>query len=461
MGFAGKHIILKQVIDLEYHGEIDRSALKRQVSDWCHRELIPQIKEQLGKLRTKGKVYKIDKLEITLQVDATGNWLANATPHIVQQLHNQVESEIQKYHDGAPLPPATSQQLFVEAFIYFLQHGHLPWWSPVSTHHVWQEELENLLITGFGDNAKARLLRILKQPVVQQRVLYQVPDELFIKLMVQVNAGIEKQITNLINDIKGLVKDAEERKTVCTIFRQSVMACIYEAGQQPFAEHVYAHFVHQLSASGHLQHIPINKEKYSTAARGTAGKENKENIEGNEIEFVLADDPVQIKQEGIYIQNAGLIIVASLLPALFKKLALFDGFAITDTNRAVCLVQYLASGRERIAEFELGLAKILCGLDTDTPVDTYIRLTKEEKQAINDLLVSVIEYWEVLKNTSPEGLQQTFLQRPGKLQLVNNEWVLQVEQKPWDVLLPHLPWNIDITKLPWMPYLLKTVDENI
>ena len=170
---------------------------------------------------------------------------------------------------------------------------------------------------------------------------------------------------------------------------------------------------------------------------------------------------MQIKQEGIYIQNAGLVIVASLLPALFEKLALFDGVVITDMNRAVCLVQYLASGRERIAEFELGLAKILCGLDTDTPVDTSIRLCKKEKQAINDLLVSVIEYWEVLKNTSPEGLQQTFLQRPGKMQFINSDWVLQVEQKPWDVLLPHLPWNFNITKLPWMPYLLKTVDENI
>ncbi|OQP62408.1 hypothetical protein A3860_29055 [Niastella vici] len=454
MGFIGKHIILKQVIDLEYHGQADGFALQRQVSDWCHRELIPQMEEQLGKLRTKGKVYRIDKLEIAVQVDGN-KWMADATVQIVQQLHDQVEQEIQKYHTDSGLTPATYQQLFVDAFIYFLQHGHLPWWSPVSTHHIWLEELDNLLITGFGENARARLLHLLKQQVVQQRVLYEVPDELFIKLMVQINSGIEQGITNLMNDIRKLVKDEDERRTVLPVFRQCVMACIYRVDHHQFAEHVYAHFVHQLSARGHLQHIPVNNGKFKhkiAVGHLTNGKSKEE-------EAVLTADSFTIKQEGIYIQNAGLIIVASFLPALFNKLDVFDGSAITDMNRAVCLVQYLASGRERIAEFELGLAKILCGLETDTPVDTNIRLTKTEKQEIHALLLSVIDYWEALKDTSPEGIQHSFLQRRGKLQLVNNDWVLQIEQKNWDVLLQQLPWSINTIKLPWMPGQLKTAYE--
>lgn len=443
MGFIGKHIILKQVIDLEYHGEADRFALQRQVADWCHLELIPQMEEQLGKLRTKGKVYRIDKLEIAVQVDGD-KWMADATIQVIQQLHDQVEQEIQKYHSGSGLTPATYQQLFVDAFIYFLQHGHLPWWSPVSTHHIWLEELDNLLITGFGENARARLLHLLKQPVVQQRVLYEVPDELFIKLMVQINGGIEQGITNLMNDIRKLVKDEEERRTVLPVFRQCVMACIYRVDQHQFAEHVYANFVQQLSTRSHLQHIPVNNRKHNKS---------------KEDESVLTADSISIKREGIYIQNAGLVIVASFLPALFNKLDVFDGSAITDMNRAVCLVQYVASGRERIAEFELGLAKILCGLETDTPVDTSIRLTRTEKQEIHQLLLSVIDYWEALKDISPEGLQHSFLQRRGKLQLVNNDWVLQIEQKNWDVLLQQLPWNISTIRLPWMPCQLKTAYE--
>ena len=170
MGFVGKHIILKQVIDLQYNGRTDGFDLQREVTEWCHRDLMPHIQEQLGKLRTKGKVYKIEKLEVDVQIDATGNWMANATAQVVKQVHEQIDHEIKKYHDDPNLKPVTLPQQFVEAFIYFLQHGHLPWWSQVSTHHVWQEELESLLITGFDERSKAQLLQLLKQPDVQQRI---------------------------------------------------------------------------------------------------------------------------------------------------------------------------------------------------------------------------------------------------------------------------------------------------
>jgi hypothetical protein len=460
MGFVGKHIILKQVIDLEYNGHTDGFDLQREVTDWCHHDLIPQIQEQLGKLRTKGKVYRIDKLEVAVELDAAGKWMANATTHVVQQVQEQVELEIKRYHDDPNLKPVTFPQQFVEAFIYFLQHGHMPWWSPVSTHHVWQEELESLLITGFDEKAKAKLLQLLKQPDVQQRVLYQVPDEVFIKLMVQINAGIEKDITNLINDIKHLVNDTAERKTVITLFRQSVMAFIYEVGSHQFAEHVYAHFVHQLSARGNLQHLKINKGQLrNTVLKKSIPEEQwrpKADDQGADYEHLDPSSINKIKQEGIYIQNAGLIIVAPFLIILYKRLGLLDGLEITDKNRAVYLAQYIASGRERVAEFELGLTKILCGLESDTPVDTQWQLTSEEKTGINDLLLSAIEYWSILKDTSPDGLQHTFLQRSGKLRFINNEWRLQVEPKPWDVLLQHLPWSISMIKLPWMRNMLRT-----
>ncbi|MBO9204968.1 MULTISPECIES: contractile injection system tape measure protein [Niastella] len=390
------------------------------------------------------------------------NRLAGASTQIVQQEPDNVEQEIKRYHDEPNMKPVNFPQLFVEAFIYFLQHGHLPWGSPVTNHHVWQEELENLLITGFDEKTKGELVQLLKQPDVQQRILYQVPDEVFIKLMVQINAGIEKDITNLINDIKHLVTDAEERKTVLILFRQSVITFIYEVSSHQFAGHVYAHFVHQLSAQGNLRHIQIRKGKLRNTVlkkaipamrwRTTTDDRNAE-YEHKALSYETNKN--KIKQEGIYIQNAGLIIIAPFLPVFFKKLGLYDGVVITDKSRAVYVLQYIASGRIWVAEFELGLAKILCGMESDTPVETYFQLTHEEKTAINDLLLSTIEYWSILKDTSPDGLQHTFLQRAGKLQFINNEWKLQIEPKACDVLLQHFPWNVNMIKLPWMPFMLK------
>ena len=168
------------------------------------------------------------------------------------------------------------------------------------------------------------------------------------------------------------------------------------------------------------------------------------------------DVSVDLK-EGIFIHNAGLVIVAGFLHMFFKKLSLLtEGNEITDKSKAAMLVQYLASGKESIAEFELGLAKILCGLEMQTPVDTTILLTTKEKEEANELLLSVIEYWSVLKNTSVDGLQDSFLLREGKLSLNDKGWLLQVEQKSFDMLLQQLPWNISMIKLPWMKNLLKT-----
>jgi hypothetical protein len=75
---------------------------------------------------------------------------------------------------------------------------------------------------------------------------------------------------------------------------------------------------------------------------------------------------------------------------------------------------------------------------------------------VDEMLLSLIEYWSVLKNTSIDGLRESFFKRSGKLGIVNNEWVLQVEQKPFDMLLQQLPWSISMIKLPWMENLLKT-----
>lgn len=479
MGFSDKHIILKQVLELEYNGDADGFALQQEVSDWCHRELIPQIDEQLEKLGTKEKVYKIERLQIDVQLDAAGNWLANATTQLVQQLQDQVEQEIRKYHDNPALKPVSYAQQLEEAFIYFLQQGNLPWWSPVTSYQMWQEALEDLLMVGFSGKAREQLRQLLKQPDVQQRTLYQVPDALFIKLIVQVNAGIEKDVTNLINDIKHLVPDAAERKMVLAIFRQSVMVFIYEMRPQQFVEQVYAHFVHQLAAHSNPRYDQLSKGMWAgtgfkttmpeEALRAKLHEQETDRIPLNgNIEAAKhaagqkanpvseRSEPVKIKQDGIYIQNAGLVIVAPFLPVLFKKLGLLNDTVLTDMNRAVFIVQYIACGREQVAEFELGLAKILCGLELDTPVDTNIQLTMQEKNEVNELLLSVIEYWQVLKDTSPEALRETFLQRQGKLQFTNKQWLLQVEQKAWDMLLQHLPWNVSMLKLPWMGAMLRT-----
>ena len=161
--------------------------------------------------------------------------------------------------------------------------------------------------------------------------------------------------------------------------------------------------------------------------------------------------------ETVFISNGGLVIIAAFLPALFEKTKLSSNHIITDADKAVCLVHYLATGNERMQEYELLLPKILCGMAIDRPVQTEkFHLSKSVRKEAEAVLTSAIEYWNILQNTSVDGLRESFLKRNGKLSFDRDNWLLQMEQSPYDMLLQHLPWNMSMIKLPWMDHLLKT-----
>ncbi|HEY0065948.1 MAG TPA: contractile injection system tape measure protein [Flavisolibacter sp.] len=162
-------------------------------------------------------------------------------------------------------------------------------------------------------------------------------------------------------------------------------------------------------------------------------------------------------EEGIYIPHAGLVLLHPFLHTFFKKRELVKNGEFVDPEkqeRAICLLHELADSGTEVQEYNLVLAKLLCGWPLQKPVNTGIEFTDEEKEEAQNLLTAVIEQWEILKNSSPAALQQGFLQREGKLFFRGERWYLQVEKKPIDILLGRLPWMISMVKLPWMKHLL-------
>ena len=122
-----------------------------------------------------------------------------------------------------------------------------------------------------------------------------------------------------------------------------------------------------------------------------------------------------------------------------------------DLPRAAALLHFLASGREKIYEFELGFMKILLGLDpTESLPVTGGLISASDREEAEALLVSVISHWAVLKNTSADGLRGSFLQRNGLLYVSDEAWKIRMDSGPFDMLLEQLPWSFGIVKLPWM-----------
>ncbi|MBS0473220.1 MAG: hypothetical protein JSR60_19275 [Proteobacteria bacterium] len=164
--------------------------------------------------------------------------------------------------------------------------------------------------------------------------------------------------------------------------------------------------------------------------------------------------------ETLYVNNAGLVIVSPFLPRLFEKLdVLRDGpdgkpriSGIEHASRAVHLLQYLVDGRCDAPEPELVLNKLLCGLDLALPVEPGVEPTAEEREVCDGLIQAVIANWPIIKNTSPAGLRETFLQREGRVTRSGTDWQLRVQRKTVDVLVDQVPWSFSVVLHRWMEH---------
>jgi Contractile injection system tape measure protein len=195
--------------------------------------------------------------------------------------------------------------------------------------------------------------------------------------------------------------------------------------------------------------------------------ENRDELSNQESELSdYALTPVaEIASAGdefpLFVNHAGLVLIHPFISLFFEATGVKEtGSQAIVTNqmaRAAALLHFLATGQEELYEYELGLIKILLGLEPETPLLVGEGLMQNgDRTEAETVLQSVINYWTVLKNTSVDGLRSSFLQRSGLLRKTENGWSLQVEHQSFDMLLEHLPWSISIIKLSWMKQPLYT-----
>ena len=143
----------------------------------------------------------------------------------------------------------------------------------------------------------------------------------------------------------------------------------------------------------------------------------------------------------VYLEKVGLLVEKE-----------FTGQAAR--QRAVLLLHYLATGVAATQEEQLALNKVLCGVAIPEQVLTEIVITEMEESCTQELYEAVLTHWDKLKDTSVEGLRESFIIRYGELQILEQSWKLRVESRVYDFLLESLPWSSNILKTPMMEKIL-------
>jgi len=178
-----------------------------------------------------------------------------------------------------------------------------------------------------------------------------------------------------------------------------------------------------------------------------------DNKKVQEVEdLTIQADDYKESDDPIYINNAGLVLFNPYITTFLSRLGMTEKGKFKDEDsafRSVHLLQLLVS-EATYGEHELVLNKILCNLPVSSSVPMDIELKPSEKLLAKELIEVTMKRWKKGSSGSKESFRASFINRDGRLSMINEEWHLKVDKRGYDVILQTLPWSYGMIKLPWM-----------
>jgi Contractile injection system tape measure protein len=478
LSYRPVNIIKKQIVEFDVSTNAPVLQLQEQLQDWCNRQLLPQLQQCLEPYASDPEVTYIDKLVIDIDHE-----MKEADEQLVQKIMDELLKQIPQHVAGNITSTAIKpSQKFAVLLKFYLEHGHLPWWSGITGRSEFEKQFHQWIVNDAEATQLAELKTILQQFATAKRLISIVPDAdrwlLFEKLsdpvhIRHIRAALQ-QVENavrayspsgfihpaLIAPLHEMMHDAVNAYLVQWIIDPKTGVQPFPLGRLLMRAMISAGYteadVQNIFAEAKLEKNRSFDVTFDGGFTGAAEQalplpphfpENKTVPPENKLRL-------ETEQEGIYISNAGLVLAAQYLPGFFERTGLRQDDQFVHPALAVSALQWMVNGSEEPAEFELVLPKILCGMLPNAHLPQVKEIPAFIKQEAIEMLESLIRHWSILQNTSVAALQASFLQRNGKLSRVKDHWLLQVEQKPYDMLLEHLPWTIGVIKLPFMREML-------
>ncbi|MCX2680327.1 contractile injection system tape measure protein [Galbibacter sp. EGI 63066] len=476
---ANKHLIGRQVFQVEINSSQKAYAVQQQLSEMVWKNLVPELNKLFDSICGEDELMRFDTIELDIgEIDLN----EKSTADFVEKIISLLKEKCTRKHLSFKLKdiPGHSKKdnsqkslgaYYFDLWLYWLEKGTLPSYA-IQPEEDWLEKVLETLALDF--DATVLLGKTLeKYDFAMDRLILQhsIKD---LKSIVELYTGYSQTgLLEFFKELQFLFKKVSvqteisyrklEIKLWKAVFR-TVILKRRKSDSKTIAKLIIndipGTLINKISESNLLKtsDYPFLREVFNNKVEINTFKEVENLVDtGDEStpETGLKDKEIVSPQ---FFKNAGIILVHPFLNHLFKKLDLLEDMAFKNfecQNKAVLLLEYIATGNEHIPEYEMVLPKFLCEMPANIPLDHTLLLTEEEKEEANGLLQAVIEHWGALGTTSIDGVREGFLMREGKLEKEQTGWKLYVEHKTIDVLLDRLPWNLSIVKLPWMKEMLK------
>lgn len=498
-----RHIIRRQVLEIiSNKAEENANQLHEQAKMLYNKHFLPIIERCFDKVDIPNQHIRLDSFVVDIEkgdiLNPDATWLKMAIQNLEENLMQALQAALSNNHtkfgqvpnfpeldstfetqnNPKHLPSHLSnssgemgQNPLNELLYYFLNTGQLPWWADANDRQIidktvveiLQKQSENILIWFKNNHYRFRFIRNVSdetlillykttEPVREkgindvnkslktltsqmERIFFW--EEIFIKVGVLKSRVKSREISNQLELSSDLPPQYFSEKDTKKVEIEATQENEYQTTNK---------FGTVLNSSELMLDLVDRPSQYLT-------EKDSENVEKKAQKQSKQSFIEQNKDEHLYIQNAGLVLLAAYLPMFFENLGWIAEKKFIDESKselAVQAIQYLVDGQDDAPEFLLTLPKILCGFSPNTLLTLERGLTDDEKKEADSFLMAILENTPELGLKTPDALRGSFLLRQGVLEQTESQWILHVEVETFDLILHKIPWNFQITKLPWM-----------
>ncbi|WP_294308484.1 contractile injection system tape measure protein [uncultured Chryseobacterium sp.] len=472
------HIIQKIFVEITVSNKEKAERIREDISNFLSIDVFPEIEKYMGTLEHQlaGQALQIPKLELNLDIknSALDTELRDT---IVQHLKEEFSGIAKPVLSQEPEKAETTeahlvgnQEKMIRTFIYFLEHGSMPWWNPDSKGLNFLESavFKNLISTDIFPKS---ILPVLSKQQVQDRMIHQLTDTQLAELC----SVILKNDTSKFNLEAEIIRSISRLNFPDRMMVWHLLLNVISEYAVLSDRNLQGSFVLQLdkaiSTGSPQQKECLHKNLKTIIKLFPFIKENKmekeisESLKSNQSVSPEHVKPISeaihqknttvneeaIPDDGQYMLNAGLILIHPFIKTFFEHCDLLDPKTqqLLDPELGAHLLHYIATGKTNAPECDMVFEKFLCNIPVHQPISRHVKLSRKHKIQAKNVIESVQHNWSPMKNSSAALLQNEFFQRPGKLVVTDYDYTLTVERKTQDILLDKLAWGIGLVKLPW------------
>lgn len=414
--------------------------------------IVPALHAALDRIDRRGQVIRFDRIDVDLGTLTTA-------PPTAAELARRIGDGLAAIFAAAPSPESRSElhaRDDIAELAAFLETGEMPWSEPGRALAALVASLLSLETPQMARLAR-QLRGVLRHRRASERLVRQLPARLVFRL---IHGLLPEAMAAQFADVFGL--DTEDPAVGSRPAPERLALPLAElvrhlAGGVRTVD--FAQVVDLVAAlSGRAPSVAMPR---AIAVQDRAGSSPSPAAPGEtpaSDESAADEAREEPRTDARPVHAAGAVLLHPFLSTFFERLGLLaESGQFRDPAaraRAVLLSYHLATGAEQAPEPDTTLFKLLCGMAIADPIPRRIDLKDSERAEAEALLASVIAHWGRLGNTSPQGLREGFLLRPGRLERQGDIWRLTVERRGIDVLLAALPWTLSRVKTRFMRALL-------